>query len=157
MNDIASHARLTRLRILVIDDNRSIHEDFLKILGASTSTQKEELDDFATSLLGVKPDPTPNSIFEIDSAFQGQEGLEKARAAAAEGRPYALAFVDVQMPPGWDGVETTQKIWEADSEIQVVICTAYSDYSWNEMLTRIGQHDRVLILKKPFEPVEVLQ
>ena len=95
----------TGFRILVIDDNPSIHNDFRKILDASTSAQKEELDDFATELLGVAPDPTQDLVFEMDSAFQGQEGLEKVRAAAAEGRPYSVAFVDVRMPPGWDGIE----------------------------------------------------
>src|SRR4051812_33833718 len=157
MNEIASRARMTKFRILVIDDNRSIHEDFLKILGSSTSMQKEELDDFATSLLGVKPDPTREVAFQIDSAFQGQEGLEKVRAAAAEGRPYSLAFVDVRMPPGWDGIETITHISREFSDLQFVICTAYSDYSWNEIAKAIGNTDNVLLLKKPFDNLEVTQ
>jgi len=157
MNQIASYARMTKFRILVIDDNRSIHEDFLKILGPSTSMQKEELDDFATSLLGVEPDPTRDTAFEIDSAFQGQEGLEKVRAAAAEGRPYSLAFVDVRMPPGWDGIETITHICREFVDLQFVICTAYSDYSWNEIAKAIGNTDNVLLLKKPFDNLEVTQ
>ena len=64
------------------------------------------------------------------------------KKALEEGRPYAMAFVDIRMPPGWDGVETTLKIWEIDSEIQIVICTAYSDYSWEEMFAAIGNDDR---------------
>jgi len=157
MNQIASYARMTKFRILVIDDNRSIHEDFLKILGPSTSMQKEELDDFATSLLGVEPDPTRDTAFEIDSAFQGQEALEKVRAAAAEGRPYSLAFVDVRMPPGWDGIETITHICREFVDLQFVICTAYSDYSWNEIAKAIGNTDNVLLLKKPFDNLEVTQ
>jgi two-component system cell cycle sensor histidine kinase/response regulator CckA len=157
MNEIACRDRMTKFRILVIDDNRSIHEDFLKILGSSTSMQKEELDDFATSLLGVKPDPARDVVFEIDSAFQGQEGLEKVRAAAAEGRPYSLAFVDVRMPPGWDGIETITHISREFTDLQFVICTAYSDYSWNEIAKTIGNTDNVLLLKKPFDNLEVTQ
>lgn len=157
MNQIASYARMTKFRILVIDDNRSIHEDFLKILGPSDSMQKEELDDFATSLLGVKPDPARDVVFEIDSAFQGQEGLEKVQAAAAEGRPYSLAFVDVRMPPGWDGIETITHISRESTDLQFVICTAYSDYSWNEIARAIGNTDNVLLLKKPFDNLEVAQ
>jgi two-component system cell cycle sensor histidine kinase/response regulator CckA len=95
--------------------------------------------------------------FEINSAYQGQEGLNAVARAVKEGRPYAMAFVDVRMPPGWDGVETTEKIWEVDSEIQIVICTAYSDYSWDEMFERIGNDDRMVVLKKPFDTVEALQ
>jgi len=157
MKNNASHTRMTRFRILVIDDNRSIHDDFLKILGPPTSTQKEELDNFATSLLGVKADPARDTVFEIDSAFQGQEGLEKVRAADAEGRPYSLAFVDVRMPPGWDGIETITHICKEFTDLQFVICTAYSDYSWNEIAKAIGNTDNVLLLKKPFDNLEVTQ
>ena len=80
--------------------------------------------------------------------------VEKAVAA---GRPYAMAFVDVRMPPGWDGVETTREIWKVAPDLQIVICTAHSDYSWDEMLAKIGGSDRLLILKKPFDTIEVLQ
>ena len=68
-----------------------------------------------------------------------------------------MAFVDVRMPPGWDGVETTAKIWQKYPDLQVVICTAYSDYSWEEMLKKLGYSDRLVILKKPFDNIEVLQ
>ena len=154
MSQVPSHAGF---RILVIDDNPSIHNDFRKILDASASAQKEELDDFATELLGVAPDPAQDVVFQMDSAFQGQEGLEKVRAAAAEGRPYSVAFVDVRMPPGWDGIETITHISKEFSDLQIVICTAYSDYSWNEIAKAIGNTDHVLVLKKPFDNVEVTQ
>src|SRR6202040_2459501 len=74
-----------------------------------------------------------------------------------ENHPYAMAFVDVRMPPGWDGVETTAKIWQKYPDLQVVICTAYSDYSWEQMLNKLGYSDRLVILKKPFDSIEVLQ
>jgi signal transduction histidine kinase len=61
------------------------------------------------------------------------------------------------MPPGWDGLETTARIWEHDPAVQVVICTAYSDYSWEEILAKLGRTDQLIILKKPFDNVEVLQ
>jgi PAS domain S-box-containing protein len=68
-----------------------------------------------------------------------------------------MAFVDVRMPPGWDGIETIAKIWDVYPDLQIVICTAYSDYSWDDMIAKVGQSDRLLILKKPFDNVEVLQ
>ncbi len=157
MSQITSPVGMTSFRILVIDDNPSIHNDFRKILGASDSVQKEELDDFASALLGVTPDPTRDVVFQIDSAYQGQEGLEKVRVAAAEGRPYSVAFVDIRMPPGWDGIETITHIGKEFTDLQIVICTAYSDYSWNEIAKAIGNTDHVLVLKKPFDNVEVTQ
>ena len=95
--------------------------------------------------------------FQIDSAHQGQEGLARVHSSLQAKQPYAMAFVDIRMPPGWDGVETTQKLWEVDPDLQVVICTAYSDYSWDAMISKLGHSDRLLILKKPFDTVEVMQ
>jgi PAS domain S-box-containing protein len=138
-------------RVLVIDDLQSIHDDFRKILLARASG-----DDGEPLLFGL-PRRTGGPRFKIDSAFQGQQGFEKVQLAIAEGRPYAVAFVDVRMPPGWDGIETAEKLWSVDPDLQIVICTAFSDYSWNEMVQRLGQSDRMLILRKPFENIEVLQ
>jgi len=95
--------------------------------------------------------------FQLDSAYQGEEGLGLVREAMKQGQPYATAFIDVRMPPGWDGVKTTSKIWEVDPDLQVVICTAFSDYSWQAMLEKLGGSDRLVILKKPFDNIEVVQ
>lgn len=143
-------------RILVIDDNRAIHDDFRKILtGGSTSSRN--LADAEAALFGDQSQHDPAAGFEIESAYQGQEGLECVQRALGAGRPFAVAFIDVRMPPGWDGIETTAQIWKTDPDLQVVICTAYSDYSWDDMVARVGQSDRLLILKKPFDNIEVSQ
>ncbi|MGA2174444.1 MAG: response regulator [Verrucomicrobiota bacterium] len=142
-------------RILVIDDNRAIHEDFRKILSAEA--EGSAYGEMSADLFGESPAKRTFAGFELDSAFQGQEGLEMVKEALAAGRPYGVAFIDVRMPPGWDGIETTARLWEVCPELQVVICTAYSDYSWDDMARRLGQNDGLLILKKPFDMVEVLQ
>ncbi len=144
-------------RILVIDDNPSIHADFRKVLGPLAGPLGADLDADEAALFGDAPAPGRQWSFEIDSAMQGQEGLKMVEAALAEGRPYATAFVDVRMPPGWDGVETIQHLWKCDPELQVVICTAYSDFSWEQIIGKLGATDKLLILKKPFDNVEVLQ
>jgi two-component system, cell cycle sensor histidine kinase and response regulator CckA len=146
-----------RLRILLVDDNAAIHEDFRKILGAKTETQSQ-LDDIEAELFGRGNNSKMECPeFRIDSAYQGEEALGLVRKASDEGDPYALAFVDVRMPPGWDGIETLERLWEVSPDLQAVICTAYSDYSWDDMRRRLGQVDKLVILKKPFETIEVLQ
>ena len=150
-------SELENHRILIIDDNPAIHEDFRKILGPADVKLAEELDADEAALFGDKADAARAWSFQIDSAFQGKEGLEKVRTAVAEGNPYAVAFVDVRMPPGWDGVETISRIWKEFPDLQIVICTAYSDYSWDEIAKTIGNTDQMLVLKKPFDNVEVLQ
>jgi two-component system sensor histidine kinase/response regulator len=148
-NNISRH-------ILVIDDNEAIHQDFRKIFGARGQNETA-LSEAEAFLFGEANDQNHKAAFEIDSAFQGQEGLEKVRVAVRENRPYAMAFVDVRMPPGWDGIETVSRIWAEYPDLQVVICTAYSDYSWDDMLKKLGHSDRLVILKKPFETIEVMQ
>ena len=145
-------------RILVVDDNRAIHEDFRKVLLASTR-RDTSLDETEALLFNTPSEPKKQlaSFFAIDSAYQGTEALEMVRAAIAVGQPYALAFMDVRMPPGWDGIETIERIWKVDPALQIVVCTAFSDYSWESMSERLGVSDNLVLLKKPFDNAEVLQ
>jgi signal transduction histidine kinase len=143
-------------RILIVDDNPDIHADFHKIL-APPSTLQSELAAAAGALFNRAPAGDSKACFELDSANQGQEGLERVKSGLAEGRPYDAAFVDMRMPPGWDGLETIIRLWSAQPSLQCIICTAYSDYSWEEINHRLAQSDRFLILKKPFDNVEVRQ
>ena len=142
-------------RVLVIDDNVSIHEDFRKILQPGMETPG--LDEARASLFGGEYFQKALVRFELDYADQGQAALALVQMAQREGRPYAVAFVDMRMPPGWDGLETIERMWEADPEIQTVICTAYTDHSWDDIIRRLGYDDRLLILQKPFSTVEVSQ
>ena len=151
--DIDKHSQ--HLRVLVIDDNLSIHEDFRKILQPGTETQG--LDEARASLFGGESFRKALVRFELDYADQGQAALALVQMARREGRPYAVAFVDMRMPPGWDGLETIERMWEVDPEIQTVICTAYTDHSWDDIIRRLGCDDRLLILQKPFSSVEVSQ
>ncbi|MDR7296242.1 signal transduction histidine kinase [Pelomonas aquatica] len=145
----------TNRRILLVDDMPAIHDDFRKIL-APAAAPADALDAVEAALFGDAPKAAPLS-FEIDSAYQGQEGLALVEAALSAGQPYAMAFVDMRMPPGWDGVQTIERLWQADARLQVVICTAFADHSWNEVLERLDVRDRLLILKKPFDAIEVHQ
>ncbi|AOK61613.1 EAL domain-containing protein [Burkholderia ubonensis] len=143
-------------RILLIDDLPSIHQDFRKIL--SNSASPSELDDVEAALFGTAAKAAAGADgFELDSAYQGQEGVAKVSESLRQGLPYAMAFVDMRMPPGWDGVETVRRLWQEDPRLQIVICTAYSDYSWDEVVAQLDVCDRLLILKKPFDNIEVAQ
>ena len=68
-----------------------------------------------------------------------------------------MAFVDMRMPPGWDGLETIGRLWDVDPDLQVAICSAHSDYDWMDVIARLGHADKLLIIKKPFEIIEIIQ
>jgi len=121
------------LRIIIIDDNPAIHQDFIKILTPKNSIGKPvALDDVIFGNTNTESKPLLPK-FQIDTASQGQEGVDQIRKAYERGEPYALAFVDVRMPPGLDGIETIKEIWKISPDIQTVICTAFSDYSKEEL------------------------
>lgn len=150
-------------RILIVDDNESIHEDFRKVLIHETNEDHAALDDLEAELFGdddTSSDDTPTGElldYEVDSALQGQEALAMVDKAAEEGRPYALVFMDVRMPPGWDGIETISRIWLKHPYVEMVLCTAYSDYTWDDIVAKLGSSDKLLFLRKPFDAVAVQQ
>jgi diguanylate cyclase len=150
---MASNADLLIHRLLMIDDNPRIHEDYRKILAGR---DRSKVSSAEAALFGVPPTDT-RPTFDVDSAMQGRDGVARARRARDEGRPYSVAFVDMRMPPGWDGLETIEQLWKIDPEVQVVVCSAYTDYDWLELLSRLGHSDKLIVIKKPFEPIEILQ
>jgi diguanylate cyclase len=155
---MANNSALINRRILIIDDNEEIHGDFRKVIGDGGGDDGA-LAAAELALLG-EPQPAGAGVrtgFDIDSAYQGREGVDRVRQALSDGRPYAMAFVDMRMPPGWDGLETIERLWAIDPDVQIVICSAHSDYDWTEVVARLDNSDKLLVVKKPFEAIEVLQ
>jgi PleD family two-component response regulator len=144
-------------RVLLIDDNEAIHGDFRKVLGKTEDSGRSALALLEADIFGEAPGVAERPSFEIHSAYQGQEGVEMARSALARGQPYATAFVDMRMPPGWDGLKTIEQLWIADPDVQVVICSAHADYDWSKVVQGLNYSDKLLVLRKPAEPVEILQ
>ncbi len=142
-------------RILVIDDNVAIHDDFRKILERSLDTSV--LQEVRAELFDDVEEQKVVEKFEVACADQGQMGYRMVQEAMKADRPYAVAFVDMRMPPGWDGVETVEHLWQEDPELQVVICTAFSDHAWEDVIRRLNKNDKLLILRKPFDNIEVWQ
>lgn len=152
---------LGKKRILVVDDNESIHKDIESILMSSASGEMDhELLEFEKELFDTETVPENNKIsfnYEIDHAFQGEEAVDMVRKATNSGTPYALIFMDVRMPPGIDGVQTIRRVWEKNPNVEIVICTAYSDYSWEQIMSTLGISDKLLFMRKPFDATALKQ
>jgi two-component system NtrC family sensor kinase len=151
-------------KILIVDDNPEIHKDFQKILTPSQTSsgqaeKLDKLDKLEEQLFGktAKKDDSDDVVFALESAYQGQDALNMITAANDKGKPYAVVFMDVRMPPGWDGVETIRRIWEKYPYTEIVLCTAFSDYSVEEMIKILGVSHRLLLIKKPFDPMSIKQ
>ncbi|WP_257458692.1 DNA-binding transcriptional response regulator [Archangium lipolyticum] len=136
-------------RILVVDDDPTILNVWRRVLGPKW--RRPALDNLEKKLFGATPPAAPPEVaFTIDTASQGMEGFQKVVSALAEGRPYNFALVDMRMPPGWDGLETILRMLEKDPQLEVAICSAFSDISREEVVKRVGRAD-LQWLKKPFE------
>ena len=153
-----------RRRILIADDNKDIHDDIKYILDSSSGMEEyQEAKQLKRELFGdgdaaADQDETVIDIkYSIDDAYQGSEAVEMVRRARESGDPYSLVFMDVRMPPGMDGIETIENIWKIDPDVGVVICTAYSDYTWNQIVSKLGQNDNLLFIRKPFDHVSLKQ
>lgn len=148
-------------RILVVDDNKDIHEDIKFILDSfSHSDNYFETRSLKDELFGEEQDSDKLSFdikYKIDDAYQGEEAIRMVESAQIEKYPYSLIFMDVRMPPGIDGIKAIEEIWKIEPDTEVVICTAYSDYSWEQILSKLGQNDHLLFIKKPFDNVSVKQ
>ncbi|MEX0771178.1 MAG: response regulator [Balneolaceae bacterium] len=146
-------------RVLVVDDNESIHKDIESILSPTTHAQNEELEELERVLFenDQPPEPHQQIVYKIDHAYQGREAVQKVHEADKTGDPYALIFMDVRMPPGMDGVQAIQKIRKNHPHVEIVICTAYADYSWQEILKNLGHSDKLFFMKKPFDPTALKQ
>jgi diguanylate cyclase (GGDEF)-like protein len=146
-------------RILLIDDNRSNLELMREILIGEDRSAARQLESLEAALFGTSKRPAGKTLpsFAVDHCESGRRGHELVASALAGARPYAVAFVDMRMPNGWDGLQTIEALWQLDPDLQVVICSAYDDHSWEQIIERLGCLDNLLFLRKPFDPIEVLQ
>jgi len=148
--------------ILLVDDNESIHEDIETILSSVKNETEEELEGLEADLFDGDNTQEVSFVvdeidYEIDHAYQGEDAVAMVNAAAENDHPYSLVFMDVRMPPGIDGIQTIQRIWENYPHTEMVICTAYSDYSWDEIIENLGNTDKLLFIKKPFDATALKQ
>lgn len=150
-------------RVLVVDDNESIHQDIESTLSPEYQASDKELSEIESVLFETNENSTTSHTrqieieYEIDHAYQGDEAVKMVDEAEKKDNPYTLIFMDVRMPPGIDGVQAIQKIRENHPNIEIVICTAYADYSWEQILKNLGHSDKLLFMKKPFDPTSLKQ
>lgn len=149
-------------RVLAIDDTPGILADYRRIFcpDRQVAKESEELDSLEAELFGgaKKPPQAHNAQpVELYTARNGEAGLAAVKEAVEQNRPIDVAFVDMRMPGGWDGVATIRRLFAADPGLQVVIATAYSDGGLQEIGSSFRRNDQLLILKKPFDAIEVRQ
>lgn len=146
---------LAPLDLLVVDDDRNIHQDYERCLGL-VEQDSGELDDLRDRLFGARnPIADDDRRFPLFHAFSGEQAIVELRSRLSSGRRFPVAFVDMRMSPGWNGIETIVQIWALDAEVEIVVCTAFSDFTWAEVLAHVGRSEGLHLLRKPFDGPQV--
>lgn len=148
------------LKVLAIDDDQGVHDAFHAVLVESVEAARpDRFADLLATVTGQRslPAKKPPSQITLHHAHSGEAGLELVRKGNAQSQGYDVAIVDMRMPGGWDGLKTIRELQETSPTTQLIICTAYSDYDWKAINEQIQRPDTFLILKKPFDGIELQQ
>lgn len=144
--------------VLIIDDDPEIQSAYRMVLSPEPESERSSSAQLAKLLhKGQLPEPSGGPRFELDFAGQGIEGVALVEASLEKQHPFAVAFIDIRIPPGFDGMETAARVRRIDPDIEIVIVTAYSDRSREEIVHAVGAPEKLLFLRKPFDPEELIQ
>ena len=141
-------------RVLVVDDQREIHQDFEEMLtpGFTAALTDDLAEAFASEV-----DESFLPKFKLLHARSGSEAYDIVKTTIETGDPIAVAYVDIRMPPGMDGIETTQRIRAIDENIEIVLMSAYTDKSIGEIVHEMDLLHKLLYIRKPFAREEIQQ
>ena len=148
-------------KILVVDDDPKVLDAYRQVLVVNEEDSADELMELLMGDLSLEQDESEKTVLESSDAFDvttasaGEEAIELFKQAQEEGTPFASVFLDVRMPPGMDGVECAGQLKRLDPDVYIVIVSAYSDYSIDDIHNHVG-HD-FLYLQKPFRSEELAQ
>ena len=142
-------------RVLIVDDQHEIHEDFAEML--KPVLPRPSTHDLDAAFLGEEEEESFLPEFELLYASNGEEAYEIVRAGKESNRPIAVAYIDIRMPPGIDGIETIRRVRKIDRDIEIVIMTAYTHRSLPEIVHDMEMLHKLLYIRKPFVHEEIQQ
>jgi diguanylate cyclase (GGDEF)-like protein len=154
----------TPIRILVVDDEAAVRDAYRQVLEPGAAPQREALDGLRAKLFGGGAGaaagaaaPAARTAFSVTYCEGAEAGVAAVRAALEAGEPYTVVFLDMRMPPGPDGAWAAEQIRGLDPDVELVLCTAYSDVDPAEVSRRVPPEEKLFYLQKPFHPHEVRQ
>lgn len=160
-----SDAEKLPVRVLVVDDEQPIRDAFRDVLlDADVSEDLAAFQNLRSKLFSsVDAHSTSRRARIRTTSFDpvfcdgAASAVEAVRQSLADECPFAVVFLDMRMPPGQDGAWAAARIRELDPEIEIVICTAYSDVDPVDIGGMVPPEEKISYLQKPFHPHEVRQ
>ncbi len=153
------------IRVLIADDEPKVRDAYREVFeDPKLSSSRTMIVNLRAKVLGAGPsdpsakkDPSRRAQFELVFCDGAETAVAAAKEACDASRPFAIAFLDMRMPPGPDGLWAAEAIRALDAEIEIVLCTAYSDVDPAAIASRIPPADKLFYIEKPFHPFEVRQ
>jgi diguanylate cyclase (GGDEF)-like protein len=154
----ALHTDAVLPRILIVDDEAAMHDSYRRSFASQRSHEGDALGAMAADLWDDAPEASDEEAhYDLLHVTQGLDAVAEVERAQAAGTPFAVAFIDIRMPPGIDGRETARRIRALDPDINIVIVTGFSDFSPLEISKVAGPADKIFYIAKPFEVAEIQQ
>ncbi len=145
-------------RVLVADDEVDLIEDYHSALAmAEPKNSDTRLAELQDELFGPQHSNSSLPPIELVSVNQGEAAVQEVSRAQEEHRPFSVAFIDVRMPPGINGLDAAAKIRALDERLPIVIVTAYTDIQMIDLAKKVPPADRLFVLQKPFHTTEIQQ
>jgi len=149
----------TTNRVLVVDDDALLIGEYVRCLGEDfePDVNTATLSDLEKVLFGEETDEHGAARFEVHSRNQGEAAVAAVKAAIAQGRQYAIVFIDIRMPPGMDGIEAAKQIRQLDPNVNIVVVTGSESPEPENLGKKIPPADKIFFFKKPFHGLECRQ
>ena len=148
-------AQYANTRVLIVDDQREIHDDFTEML-RPTPAQRPADDDLAAAFVDEEETPVLPQ-FELLHATTGEQAYDIIANGKEWNLPIAVTYMDIRMPPGIDGIETIRRLRAIDRDVEIVIMTAYADRPLSEIVQDMELLHKLLYIRKPFMHEEIQQ
>ncbi len=148
------------IRVLVADDEPEVLDAYRTVLGVRRSAGSAAITDLKARLFGTAetaPPPGDEPVFDVVFTPGAEAAVQAVRDSIEQDNGFAVAFLDMRMPPGPDGAWAAAEIRALDSHIDIVISTAYSDVDPHELSHRVAPAGKMFYVQKPFHPHEVHQ
>lgn len=144
-----------RIRILAVDDDPQMLDLFHFVFRTKVKKHHEE-DSLSFSSIVPEDQESLAATFELAIAKSADDAVQMVRSSLNEASPVALAFVEVRLLSGEDGVQIAERIREADPSVNLILLADSEGADTQELAWRVPPPDKLLYILKPVEAAEIL-
>ncbi|HEQ70946.1 MAG TPA: hybrid sensor histidine kinase/response regulator, partial [Spirochaetia bacterium] len=141
-----------RIRILIVDDEKSILQLYVNMLHPGHLSGSVDFEPPSYS----PPANSNGNNLDVTLCSTYREAVTTIEQSRTD--PFSLAFLDVHLGRDDDnGIDLAGKIRQIDKEIEIVLVTGDSNIDMFRISREIPPKDKLFYLNKPFKTLEIRQ